>query len=99
MGELHVGIDVVLGGLVMGLLWFLKQDRSRVNRDIENCSKKIDKHVEECDKIPKSLLVEKIDTVCERLDDTRSDLRAFRDETRADFREFKTGLFKALGKQ
>lgn len=61
------------------LLDFLKQSPLAVIGVIVymlwNKTKAYDKHVEECEKTPKQLLIEKLDNLCDRLDDMKQDLK------------------------
>lgn len=45
----------------------------------------LQKHKEECDKIPKSLILEKVDNLCIRLDEHRIDTREFMKDVKDEF--------------
>lgn len=87
-------IMAVLGAVVFVIRFY---DRHlKVEASAQAVSKSLQAHLDDCDKLPKSLIAEKLDNFCDRLDDIKATneahyiqfgtkLETMREETRHDF--------------
>lgn len=79
-----ISLLVTVGVSLFGLIgWFLKQT---VYDPIQETKKEIKEHKVECNQIPKSLILEKVDNLCERVDTHQEYVKEMRSEIKEDIK-------------
>jgi len=79
-------VEGVLALAIAMIGWFLKR-----------LVKQVDDHVQKCDATPKSLIIEKIDNLCEKFDTAHEQNTKRFDKIEAQVFEIATGKFRAAG--
>jgi hypothetical protein len=77
--SLHALLLIALG--IIG--WFARNTLFEIKDSLKETNKELNSHVDECNKIPKSLIIERIDNFCDRLDTQHTEIK----EMRSDFKE------------
>src|SRR6185436_2963749 len=82
---------VVVAALIGLVIWFIKQFlqnyfTTKIDITYGNLiklQKDFDEHQEECDEIPKKVVIERLDNLCEKVDEIKQDMR----DVKTDFNE------------